>query len=64
MEQFCYKLGVILGNIAAMSKEYHSEVRVLQVCPVCVSACSLVHAYLISLLSMSIIHSEFFCRDF
>ena len=64
MEQFCYKLGVILGNIAAMSKEYHSEVRVLQVCPVCVSACSLVHAYLISLLSMSKHSKFFFCCDF
>ena len=32
MEQFCYKLGVILSNIAAMSEEYHSEVSVLRVC--------------------------------
>ena len=32
MEQFCYKLGVILSNIAAMSEEYHSEVSVLCVC--------------------------------
>jgi len=32
VEQFCYKLGVILSNIAAMSEEYHSEVSILHVC--------------------------------
>jgi len=26
VEQFCYKLGLILSNVAAMSKEYRLEV--------------------------------------